>query len=94
MHGRTDDFFIYWRKQNWRTEKGHEPVAHQFAQTVGKGHGRVEVRKCWLVEDAHEWRDTDNAWAGLRSVAAVECVRRETVTGREARAIGTPLDAA
>lgn len=83
LHERTVEFFTYWRKQKWHTEERREPISHQFYQTVGKGHGRMEVRKCWLVEDAHEWLDTDKAWAGLRSAAAVECVRRETATGRE-----------
>ncbi len=71
----------------------HELVAHHFAvaadgdtaglapahrRTVGKGHGRVEVRRCWATDDAAviEWRDPERAWPALASIACVEGERR------------------
>ena len=71
----------------------HELVAHHFAvaaggdaaglapaqhATVGKGHGRLEVRRCWATDDPEVlgWLDPKRAWPGLRSVAAVAGERR------------------
>jgi predicted transposase YbfD/YdcC len=47
-------------------------------RTVSKGHGRLEVRRCWALGDPEylAYLDPDGAWAGLRSVALVEAERR------------------
>ena len=71
----------------------HDLVAHHFAvvtggdaagltpathATVGKGHGRLEVRRCWATADPEvlAWLDPARAWPDLRSVAAVAGERR------------------
>lgn len=70
----------------------HEMAAHHFAvaaeaapagagashRTVGKDHGRLEVRRCRATDDPAvlAWLDPDRDWPGLRSVAAVEGERR------------------
>ena len=71
----------------------HEAVAHHFAvatagdaaglapaahATVGKDHGRLEVRRCWATDDPEvlAWVDPRRAWPGLTSVAAVAGERR------------------
>ncbi|MCO5221856.1 MAG: ISAs1 family transposase [Thermomicrobiales bacterium] len=48
------------------------------AETVEKGHGRIEKRVCWASEDANLLRylDPDERWAGMRSVAMVQAERR------------------
>jgi predicted transposase YbfD/YdcC len=56
--------------------------AHQFVQTVSKGHGRVEQRRCFLVENVADGLDVDQEWAGLASVACIQAERRETATGK------------
>jgi predicted transposase YbfD/YdcC len=66
-------YFEAMRACGWRT--GFGSVAHGFAQSVEKGHGRIETRRCWLIQQV-AWLDPEDAWAGLRSVAAVECERR------------------
>ena len=66
-------YFEGMRACGWRT--GFGSVAPRFAQSVEKGHGRIETRRCWLVEQV-AWLDPEDAWAGLRSVAALECERR------------------
>jgi predicted transposase YbfD/YdcC len=72
------ELFTYWRAQEWQTEEHQEPVAHRYAQSVSKGHGRIEQRRCWVVEDVAAWLDPDNQWGSVfSSVAAVECERRE-----------------
>ena len=71
----------------------HELVAHHFAvvadgdaaglapathATVGKGHGRLEVRRCWASDDPEvlAWLDPGHAWPALGSIACVEGERR------------------
>jgi predicted transposase YbfD/YdcC len=45
-----------------------------FVETTDKGHGRVEVRRCWQTE-CIEWFADRDKWEGLRSVALVESAR-------------------
>lgn len=67
-------FFERSRQQNWRTGFGN--VAHRCHRSTEKGHGRIETRRCFLVDEDTAWLDPDEAWAGLRSVALVERERR------------------
>jgi predicted transposase YbfD/YdcC len=54
-----------------------------YYESVGRGHGRIEVRRCWACGDLAEWLPeylgSFGEWDGLKSVAAVECER--TVNG-------------
>ena len=54
------------------------PTDLDAARTVDKGHGRLEVRRCWAFGDPEYLRylDPDRAWPDLRSVALVEAERR------------------
>jgi predicted transposase YbfD/YdcC len=78
----------------------HELVAHHFAvvtggdaaglnpdhhRTVGKNHGRLEVRRCWASDDPEvlAWLDPERAWPALACVACVEGERR--IAGRITR---------
>src|SRR5262249_50097679 len=90
----------------------HELVAHHFAVatdplhpadpipaphvTVAKGHGRVEVRRCWATDDPEvlAWLDPAGRWPALGSIACVEGERRvgDAVT-RERRYYLTSLPA-
>lgn len=70
----------------------HELVAHHFTvvaedvagltqdrhTTIGKDHGRLEVRRCWATDDPAvlAWLDSERAWPGLRSIACIEDERR------------------
>lgn len=48
------------------------------SRTLGKGHGRIEVRTCRTITDPATlaWLDPTSAWPGLRSIAQVEAERR------------------
>ena len=79
-------------------EAGFAGAAHSAHQTVEKGHGRIEVRRCWATDDAAvlAWLDPEQAWAGLRSVAAVEAERRrdgKVTTETRYYLSGLPADA-
>jgi predicted transposase YbfD/YdcC len=89
----------------------HESIAFQFArmqepgyvgpapsthETVGKGHGRIEIRRCWATDDPAviAWVAPKRAWPGLRSVVALEAERRlPGKTERETRYFLTSLPA-
>ena len=57
---------------------GYEGMNHDFLQTVDKGHGRIETRRCWTIDDPEQlsWLETRLDWPGLRSVGMVESQRR------------------
>jgi predicted transposase YbfD/YdcC len=70
-------------------------VAHDFHETVHKGHGRLEVRRHWTIRGAEYLQDlnTKERWVGLQSIGMVEAERQvgETVT-RETRYYIASLD--
>lgn len=49
-------------------------IKHSFDESVDKGHGRIEIRRCWVSSDT-AWLDERHHWPGLKSVVAVECER-------------------
>ena len=57
---------------------GYEGMNHDFFQTVDKGHGRIETRRCWTIDDPEQlsWLETRLDWPGLRSIGMVESKRR------------------
>jgi predicted transposase YbfD/YdcC len=56
---------------------GFENVDHSYFESVEKDHGRIETRRCWVVEDdAMRWLERQDQWPGLKSIAAVCSERR------------------
>jgi predicted transposase YbfD/YdcC len=55
-----------------------EPSAFTTARTVNKGHGRLEIRRCWAIGDPAylAYVDPERTWPGLKSLALVEAERR------------------
>jgi len=47
-------------------------------ETVGKGHGRIETRRAWVIDDAEiiEWVQERHAWPGLQAIGWVQAERR------------------
>lgn len=69
-------------------ESLHQQVSHyldtglELAKAEGNyheeescGHGRKEVRRCWVSDEVGDWLQGADKWKGLRTVAAVECER-------------------
>ncbi len=58
----------------WARQQAFRDVRHDFHQTVNKGHGRLEIRRCWAIHDplALEAMGHYDGWAGLRTVVMVE----------------------
>lgn len=58
------------------TEKQNhfKKTAHDYFETIEKGHGRVETRRYWIT-DKIEWLDKKDEWLGLKSIGLVESER-------------------
>jgi len=59
-------------------QRQFEHVPHTYAKTTNKGHGRVEIRECWVIErlDYIEALRTAEDWAELHSLIMVRAERR------------------
>lgn len=49
-------------------------IAHSYHQEVEGDHGRIETRRCWVVE-ALNWLTMKTDWKGLRSLIMIEATR-------------------
>jgi predicted transposase YbfD/YdcC len=65
---------------DWARQRDFRDVAHDFHQTVNKGHGRLEIRRCWALHEplALESMGHYQGWTGLQTVVMVERERRFT----------------
>ena len=73
-------------------------MQHSYAETVNKGHGRIEIRRCWAISDplAFEYIRNYDGWAGLQTIVRVQRERRlrDTTTTEIAYYISSlPADA-
>jgi predicted transposase YbfD/YdcC len=62
--------FDHWCSVGWQI-----PLSYERARTMGKGHGRIERRECFVVEAA-DFIDPTGQWQGLKSIVQVEAERR------------------
>jgi predicted transposase YbfD/YdcC len=54
---------------------------HDYARTVNKGHGRIEIRECWLMRDTPlivEFRE-QQGWTGLHTLIKIR--RQREING-------------
>ena len=49
-----------------------------YHETIEKGHGRIERRRCWTISDPAviAWLDPHGAWADLRTLAIIDGERQ------------------
>jgi predicted transposase YbfD/YdcC len=59
----------------WTRKIAFKDVTHEFYQTIESGHGRVEIRRYWLLDGVEHLLDAP-LWVGLRRVGLVESERR------------------
>jgi len=59
-------------------ENGSDTLPHNFFETVDKGHGRIERRRCWATSEPDYLNHVNDGgqWKSLTSVAMVESERR------------------
>ena len=54
-----------------------QEVEHDVAQSLDKGHGRIEIRRCYTLSGLElDYLVQKNHWKGLQTVAMVESERR------------------
>ena len=47
---------------------------YDYFESTEKGHGRLEIRKCWSCDDI-DWLTKRHDWVGLKSIAVIESKR-------------------
>jgi len=70
-------------------------LEHSFFQTVEKGHGRIEMRRFWTMENTEYLIGAEN-WPGLRSIGMAESERRigdQTTVEQRFYLLSIPSDA-
>jgi predicted transposase YbfD/YdcC len=75
------------------------PAHHDHAGAVDKGHGRLELRRAWVISDPEiiAFLDEAGRWAGLRAIGLIEAERRvgaQREVERRHYLLSAPLDAA
>ena len=63
---------------DWAQQRDFRDVVHDYHQTVNKGHGRIEIRRCWALSDpqALEVLGHHDGWAQLTSLVMVQRERQ------------------
>jgi predicted transposase YbfD/YdcC len=71
LHREVQELFAHARATDF------QDVVHDDHETVNKGHGRIEVRRHWMITDAEyvQYLNTRERWAGLQSIGMVEAER-------------------
>ena len=85
LHAAIRDYFDTARAGDFRD------IPLSYFEETDAGHGRCEVRRCWLIKDLGTLPDPQQ-WQGLRSIALIEAERhRGEVITRECRHYITTL---
>lgn len=72
LHQDIEDWFAYADKVSFKD------IAHDYHKQVNKGHGRLEIRECWVIADpiAFEYIRHYEGWADLNAIVRVKRERR------------------
>ena len=67
-----EDWFAYADQVNF------EGMTSDYAETINKGHGRIELRRCWTVSDpvAFEYLRHYDGWSDLQTIVRLHRERR------------------
>ena len=60
---------------DWATKTAFKDIEHEAYQTINKGHGRIEIRRYWLLANVEYLADAQR-WEGLKRVGMIESERR------------------
>jgi predicted transposase YbfD/YdcC len=72
LHQDIEDWFAY------ADQVQFADMAHSYAETVNKGHGRIEIRRCWAISDplAFEYIRNYDGWTDLQTIVRIQRERR------------------
>lgn len=59
----------------WARQQAFKDLPHEFHQTITPGHGRIDIRRHWLLDGVEHLIDAER-WVGLKRVGLVESERR------------------
>lgn len=68
LHKDVAEYFTWAEKIKFRD------IEFDYFETVEKGHGRIETRRCFVTEDI-DWLKEKADWAALKSIVMVEAIR-------------------
>lgn len=60
---------------DWALKTNFENIPHEAYQTINKGHGRIEIRRYWLLEST-EYLIDSYLWSGLKRIGLIESERK------------------
>lgn len=60
---------------SWAQQQAFKEIEHEFYQTLDSAHGRIEIRRHWLLGETEHLIDAP-LWVGLQRVGLVESERR------------------
>lgn len=60
---------------DWAYKTDFKEIEHEAYQTIDKGHGRIDIRRYWLLSNV-EYLEDAQLWEGLKRVGMVEAERR------------------
>lgn len=69
LHEDVEQVFTWARQQHFKD------IAHEFHQTITSGHGRIDIRRHWLLDGVEHLIDAKR-WVGFKRVGLVEAERR------------------
>jgi len=72
LHQDVVDWFAFALDRQFRD------IPHTFAQTITKGHGRLEIRRCFTLSDPHAFQALAHydGWTNLNGIARITRERR------------------
>lgn len=72
LYENVKDTFALAQKDHFRD------IEHQFSETIEKDHGRLEIRKHWIIDDLAclNYLDQERKWKGLQAIGMVVSQRR------------------
>jgi predicted transposase YbfD/YdcC len=72
LHQDIQDWFAYADQVTFKD------ITHDYAKAVSKGHGRLEIRECWVIADpiAFEYIRHFEGWVDLNAIVRVRRERR------------------
>jgi hypothetical protein len=55
-----------------------QEIAHAFQETLDKDHGRLDIRRHWLITDSDyiAYLNPQGSWKGLQGIGKVEAERQ------------------
>jgi len=72
LHQDIQDWFAH------ADQVAFKEIEHDYHQTINKGHGRIEIRQCWVITDpvAFEYIRHYEGWTDLTAIVRVQRERR------------------